>query len=418
MRILLVNKFLYPKGGDAISTLTTGAVLKSKGHEVYFWGMKDSRNADFENSDLFIEHIDYDNATGIKNKIRAVINILYSFEAKSRIGQLLKRIKPDIVHLNNFAHQISPSILHEFKKRKIPIVMTMRDYKMVCPAYSLLSNGNLCQRCEQHKYYNCFLNKCTKNSYSKSMLNTIEMYLHHSIMKVYDLINVYISPSQFLKDKVIEMGFKRKIEYLPNFVKIEDYEPKYDWVGKYIVYFGRVSHEKGIKTLINAVEELNVTLKIVGAGPMREELESEVGWSQSSQLKTKIEFLGYTTGDKLKDIIRNSMFVVVPSECYENNPRSVIEAFALGKPAIGARIGGIPELVKDGETGFTFEPMNIQDLRDRISFLVDQPELIVKLGQNARSFAERELNAEKYYTRLMSIYNEVIGESSHHEEQI
>ena len=148
MRILLVNKFLYPKGGDAISTLTTGAVLKSKGHEVYFWGMKDSRNADFENSDLFIEHIDYDNATGIKNKIRAVINILYSFEAKSRIGQLLKRIKPDIVHLNNFAHQISPSILHEFKKRKIPIVMTMRDYKMVCPAYSLLSNGNLCQRCE------------------------------------------------------------------------------------------------------------------------------------------------------------------------------------------------------------------------------------------------------------------------------
>lgn len=423
MKILLINKFLYPKGGDAISTLTTGGLLKSKGHEVYFWGMKDSRNADFENSDLFIEHIDYDNTKGIKNKIRAATNMLYSFEAKSKLGKLLKRIRPDIVHLNNFAHQISPSILHEFKKLKIPVVMTMRDYKMVCPVYSLVVNDKLCQRCAHHKYYNCFLNKCKRNSYSKSMLNTIEMYLHHSIMKVYDLIDVYISPSRFLKDKVTEMGFKRKIEYLPNFVKVEDFEAKYDWVGKYIVYFGRVSHGKGIKTLIEAVKRLDVTLKIVGDGPTREELESEVNSSQSfqltthnSQLKTKTEFLGHTTGDELKDIIRNSMFVVVPSEWYENNPRSVIEAFALGKPVIGARIGGISELVKEGETGLTFEPKDYQDLREKISFLVDHPELIVKLGQNARSFAERELNAEKHYTRLMSVYNQAIKKTHYHEE--
>jgi glycosyltransferase involved in cell wall biosynthesis len=414
MKILLINKFLYHKGGDAIMTLSTGELLRAHGHEVVYWGMKNEKDPSYPQSDLFMDEADLNAGNGIKQQIKIAGNILYSLEAKAKIEKLIQRVgKPDIIHLHNFAHQISPSILHVFKKHKIPCVMTMHDYKLVCASYGLLSHGKVCEKCAGGAFINCFLEGCVKDCITKSLLNTVEMYMHHKILHIYGLIDVFISPSRFLKNKLGEMCFTGRIEYLPNFIHSEEYQPSYQWTDKSIVYFGRLSKEKGLLTLIQAMKSCpDITLKIIGDGPLRESLELRVQGDGAQN----ITFLGYKTGDELKTEIRESMFVVLPSECYENNPRSIIEGFALGKPALGARFGGIPELVKDGETGFTFEPTDIQDLRGKIYFLVDQPELIVKLGQNARSFAERELNAEKYYIRLMSIYNQVIEGRSHHEE--
>lgn len=400
MKVLLVNKFLYPKGGDTTVTLSTGKLLSEKGHKVIFWGMDYPLNPEYPYKDYFVSYIDFNKPMNFLQQFRTILRILYSLEAKKKIEKLIERERPDIVHLNNFAHQISPSILDVFKKYKISTIMTMHDYKLACPSYSMLLNGNPCEECEGSKYYRCFINKCTKNSYVKSLINTLEMYLHHKMLHIYNKIDTFISPSKFLMNKVKEMGFKEEIFHLPNFIDTKDYEPKYDSNNKTICYFGRVSREKGLFTLTEAVKNLRVKLKIVGEGPLEESLKLKV----ESEKIDSVDFLGYKKGGGLKEEIRESLVVILPSEWYENNPRIVLEAFALGKPVIGARIGGIPELVRDGETGLTFEPGKVEDLKDKIEYSIRNAEKISKMGRNAREFVEKELNPEKHYKQLMEIY--------------
>jgi glycosyltransferase involved in cell wall biosynthesis len=405
MKILQINKFLYPKGGDAISTLETGRLLSNMGHQVYFWGMAQPDNPEYPYKELFVSHIDYNKPHKKTRQFRDAINILYSYEARKKIELLLKEVKPDIVHLHNFAHQISPSILHVLKKYKIPSVMTMHDYKMVCASYAMLVKGLPCERCSGGRYYYCLLTRCTKGSLIKSLVNTLEMYLHHKIIHIYDEIALCISPSRFLMEKVQEMGFKGKLAYLPNFVSLEVFQPSYEWQEESIVYFGRLSHEKGLATLIDAVNGLNVRLKIVGDGPIMEELINK----SADEGINNVEYLGYKRGEELRNEIRKSLFVVIPSQWYENNPRSVIEAFALGKPVVGARIGGIPELVKDWETGITFESGNTVDLREKIQLMLKNRDLILKMGKRAREFVERELNPQKHYENLLKLYEMAIN---------
>jgi len=400
MKILLVNKFLYPKGGDAISTINTGKLLSAKNHKVIFWGMEHPSNSDYSYKDYFVSNIDFNKPMSFAQQLKATLRILYSLEAKRKIEELVEIEEPDIVHLNNFAHQISPSILHILKKYNIPSVMTMRDYKLVCPVYTMLSNGKPCEKCKDGKYYQCLINICAKDSRLKSLLNAAEMYLHHKILHIYDLIQIFIAPSLFLKNKIEEMGLKRKIVFLPNFVNVEDFKPEFNWQENSIVYFGRLSGEKGLFTLIEAMKGVDVNLKIIGEGSLKERLELKV----KGESKNNVCFLGYKSGEDLKNKIKKSMFVVLSSEWYENNPRTVLEAFALGKPVIGSRIGGIPELVKDGETGLTFEPGNVEDLRDKIEYFINSPYGITEMGKNARRFVEENFNPNKHYKKLMEVY--------------
>jgi len=400
MKVLLINKFLYPKGGDAISTLKTGSLLSKKGHRVFYWGMRHPANPEYPYEEYFVSYIDYNTSLTLIEQIKVSLNILYSFEAKKKLDNFLKRVRPDIIHLNNFAHQISPSILDVIKQYKIPMVMTMRDYKLVCPSYSMLADGKPCERCKNGRYYFCFLKKCTKNSFLKSLVNTVEMYLHHKILHIYDKIGTFIAPSKFMLNKVREMGFKKKIVYLPNFVDIGEFKPQYEWEEESIVYVGRLSYEKGVVTLIDAVKGIPIKLKIIGDGPLRETLISKA----EGENIDNVEFLGYKTSNELKKLVKKSMFTVLPSECYENSPRVILESFALGKPVIGARIGGIPELVIDGRTGFTFEPGDRKDLKEKIMFLINSPNRIIEMGKNARKFAVEKFNPDRYYSKLMQIY--------------
>ncbi len=407
MRILLINKFLYPNGGDAISTLTTGDILKAHGHQVIFWGMDHPDNPEYPFKELFVSCIDYNAESTFFQKAVTGLKILYSFEARKKIALLLKKIKPDIVHLNNFAHQITPSILDEIKKYNIPTVMTMCDYKMVCPSYTMLCKGQPCELCRHGRYYFCAINRCTKQSLMRSSLNMVEMYLHHRILHIYNKIDIYISPSCFLKEKVKEMGMKNHTEYLSNCVYVENFQPAYEYKEKSIVYVGRLSREKGIATLIKAVKGLNIKLKIIGDGP-----EARFLYATAMDEKAyNVEFFGYQTGESLTREVKNSMFLVTPSECYENNPRTVIEAFAMGKPVVGARIGGIPELVKDRETGFTFVPGNTADLREKIELMIKSDDLIFDMGRNARKYAEQKLNADIHYKKLMKIYEKALNKN-------
>lgn len=401
MKILLANKFFYLKGGSEVAFFETAKFLEQKGHKVIFFSMQHPKNFSSRYERYFVSNVNYENNL-IKNKINNMLKLLYSFEAKKKINLLIRDEQPELVHLNNIYHQISPSILHTIKKYNLPTVMSLHDYKLVCASYTMVCKQEICEACTGGKYYNCFRKTCVKNTYINSLINTIEMYLHHKIMHIYDLVDVFISPSKFLKYKIEDMGFKGNVVYLPNFVKLEEFSPQYDWHENSIVYFGRLSEEKGLPTLINAVKGLPIELKIIGDGPMKDILEHKVKHEDIDNIR----FLGYRSNRELKDEIKKSMAVVVPSEVYENNPRSIIESFALGKLVVGARIGGIPELVRDNETGLNFDPGNADDLRSKIEFLQDNPDKMVEMGKNARAFVEKELNAKKHYQRLMEIYNQ------------
>jgi len=284
MKVLLANKFFFQKGGAECIFFDTAKLLESKGHEVEVFSMKHPSNLPSKNIEYFISNINYDHDR-IGHKIRNSVKLLYSFDAKKKIEKLLKDTKPDIAHLHNIYHQISPSILHSLKKHNLPVIMTLHDYKLVCASYLMISNGMICEACHNGKYYNCFLKHCVKDSSLKSLLNTVEMYLHHKIFHIYNLVDVFISPSRFLMEKVNEMGFKGDIEYLPNFVSPESFDPGY----KSICYIGRLSIEKGIETLIRSVKGLNIKLKVIGDGPMMDDLKA----LKENENVHNVEFLGY-----------------------------------------------------------------------------------------------------------------------------
>jgi len=372
--------------------------------------MQHPENLPCKTSNYFMPYVDLVNSTGFIPQLKTAGRILYSFDAKKRLSKLLDKYHIDIAHLHNIYHQISPSILNELKKRKIPIVMTLHDYKMVCASYSMLADEKPCEACSGGRYFEAVRKSCVKGSRAKSILGAIEMYLHHKILNIYDNVDIFISPSLFLKNKLKEMAFKKEIIHLPNFIDIKKFEAIKNENDKReehsIVYFGRLSSEKGLWTLFTAIKKTQgeVKLKVIGDGPIRDALEEEV----KKESINNIVFLGYMKGEQLYKEIMKSKVVVMPSEWYENNPMSVLEAFALGKPVIGSRIGGIPELVRDNETGLTFEPGNAEDLSEKIKTILANESSLVEMGENARQFVESELNPEKHYQRLMEIYQGVI----------
>ncbi|MBI5577875.1 MAG: glycosyltransferase family 4 protein [Deltaproteobacteria bacterium] len=401
MRVLMINKYLFPKGGDAICTLETGRLLQEKGHEVIFWGMDHPRNPELPLKEYFVRNVDYHQPGGPISQFRMAANLLYSFEAKHKLESVLQAEKPDVVHLHNYAHQISPSILHTIRRHGIPAVATLHDAKLVCASYLLRCGGDVCDACGQGKYYQCAAKRCVKSSWSKSLLGAIEMYLHHDVLGLYEIVGTHIAPSLFLKRKVEDMGFGGDIVHLPNFIDTAAYRPQYGSPGRSIVYVGRLSEEKGLFTLLDAVGRVrDVTVKIIGEGPLMDALKRRVAEGGLHQVK----FLGYRSGENLLDEIASGSLVVLPSECHENNPRAVLEAFALGKPVIGSRLGGIPELVIDGLTGLTFTAKNADELSQKIDSLMKAPEAIMRMGRNARKLVEEGFNSEVYYQGLMRVY--------------
>lgn len=403
MKVTLVNKFFYKKGGAETYFFEIATLLQKYGHNVEFFSMKHPDNYETIFKKYFVSQVDYE-TRGFKNIIKSSLRMLYSLEAQKKMKQLMAR-RPDIVHLNNIYHQISPSILRTINNHGVASVMTLHDLKMVCGSYAMVADEKICEACKDGKHYNCFLKSCMKNSILKSLLTSIEMYLHHRILKIYNQVDIFISPSQFIMNKLTDMGFRGRIIYLANFVECKNFLPIYQSNERSIAYIGRLSRDKGLMTLVEAVKNIkNVTLKIIGTGPLKDELMRRV---QAEHIK-HVSLFGFKSGRELQDEIGKSMFVIVPSELYENSPMTVLESFAMGKPVIGSRIGGIPELIKDNVTGLTFEAGNKDDLCAKIQMLADDPESVTAMGQTARRLVEKEFSADNYYQKLIAIYNEAI----------
>jgi len=400
VKILLANKFFFLKGGSERVFFNEAELLESRGNSVVFFSMKDPRNRPSPWNRYFVESVSYTRKTGPVEMISSAAKIIYSFEARRNIGELIDREKPDLAHLHNIHHQLSPSIITALKKRGIPVVMTLHDYKMVCPAYTFFRNGEICEKCAGGKYYRSFINRCTKDSYLKSLINVIEMYFHHRILNLSEIVDVFIAPSRFLMNKLISMGFQGKIVQQPYLMDTRGYQPVYGSRGRSLCYFGRLSREKGIMTLIRAMAGVDGKLTIIGTGPEEACLRRTV----EKMAAENIRFLGYLSGQPLREEIRRCRAVVVPSRWYENYPCSILEAFALGKLVIGAGIGGIPEMIEENKAGLIFEPENVDDLRAKIKIILNNHQTAVTMGRRARKFIEQELNPAKHYRALSAIY--------------
>lgn len=385
MKILLANKFYYRRGGDCIYTLNLEQLLKEKGHEVAIFSMDYPDNLDSKWKAYFPKSM---------NKLMAFTRPFGSNEVKRKFNALLKDFKPDIVHLNNIHTHLSPIIAELAHKKGIKVIWTLHDYKLLCPRYDCLKGGaEICEICFNSNKIPCKTNKCMKGSKLASLIGYKEATTW-SKDRLEACTDLFICPSSFMAKKMTQGGFKpNKLIPLCNFIDIVKCQKENYKKEDYYCFIGRLSHEKGVKTLIKAANKLPYKLKVIGGGPLAEELKSAAN--------KNIEFVGFKQWNEIKEIVGKARFSVIPSEWYENNPLSVIEAQCLGTPVLGARIGGIPELIKEGINGMCFESKNTEDLKNKIQTMFEinfQYEKIAKAAQE-------QYNSETYYNNLMKIYN-------------
>jgi glycosyltransferase involved in cell wall biosynthesis len=272
----------------------------------------------------------------------------------------------------------------------------------------MLSDGHVCEECNGHKYYNCFKKKCVKNSSLKSLINVIEMYFH-LWRRYYDLIDLIIAPSTFYRKKLIKFGFpKEKIIHLPNFVNEELYSPSYNF-NNYFIYFGRLSEEKGIFTLVESMRRVEKgKCLIIGSGAIQERIEALV----KRMGLDNIELVGFKTGLELKKLIQNCMFSVLPSEWYENCPVALLESFVYGKPVIGSNAGGIPEHITHDKDGLIFKAADPEDLSDKINSLINAPNRILEMGKKARTKIEEVYSKKRHLEEILHLYSQLINYNS------
>ncbi|MBN2542202.1 glycosyltransferase family 4 protein [bacterium] len=408
MNILLVNTFHYNRGGDCVYNFKLAELLRKMGnHNIIHFAMHHSHNFRSVYEKYFVPEIDFLDELkkgGIASGLKVVKRAIYSKISKKKLTELLDQYPVDIAHIQNIRGHITPSIFHILRKRGIPIIWTQHDYFLMCPNSSFYTHGEVCEACVPKKFYKVCIRKCRKDSLKASIVVMLEDYAYR-FLGLLKLVDTFIAPSTFLRTKMIDSGFPSdKIVHLPNFIDTDENITLQD-SGNYLLYVGRLSYEKGIKTLIEAVSsKLNIKLLVAGDGPIRKELED----FKCEMSANNVEFLGYVNQEKIPGLIKSSEFAVVPSEWYENFPYSILEAFAYGKPVVGSNIGGITELVKDGDTGLLFEPGNTEDLEKKILWMLEHREESKAMGVRARQLIEEEYNPEKHYRALMKIYEKAL----------
>ncbi len=398
MKVLMINKFLYPNGGSETYIFKLGEYLEMQGHEVQYFGMEHEGRCVGNRVNAYTGDMDFHGGSKLA-KLTYPIKTIYSAEARKKIRLVLDDFQPDVCHLNNFNYQLTPSIILEIVKwrkqtgHKCKIVFTAHDYQLVCPNH-MCNNPNThenCEKCLSGHFLNCTKGKCIHGSTAKSAIGTMEATFW-KWNGVYKYIDKIICCSEFMKTKMdTNPLFKDKTVALHNFVEkveIKEVEKK-----DYVLYFGRFSEEKGIATLLNVCRELSdISFVFAGTGPLEESVNQIA----------HIQNVGFQKGEALEKLIREARFTIYPSEWYENCPFSVMESQMYGTPVLGANIGGIPELIQNGKTGELFESRNATELKEKICKLWNDKELCGEYSMNCKGISYDTM--EVYCEKLMGIY--------------
>ncbi len=399
MKILMINKFLYPNGGSETYIFKLGNYLKSQGHEVQYFGMKHEGRCVGNAVNAYTSDMDFHGGTKL-SKLTYPLKTIYSSEARKKIRMVLDDFQPDVCHLNNFNYQLTPSIILEIVKwrkemsKNCRIVLTAHDYQLVCPNHQLRNpnTGENCEKCLGGHFLNCTKGKCIHGSTVKSAVGTMEAYFW-KLNGAYKYIDTIICCSEFLKKKMdTNPLFAKKTVAMHNFVdKVEKKEVKKK---DYVLYFGRYSEEKGIYTLAETCKLLpDIHFVFAGAGPLEEKINT----------LPNVKNVGFQKEEALRKIIKEAKFCIVPSEWYENCPFSVMESQSYRTPVLGANIGGILELIQDGKTGEIFESGNVDELKMKIQKLWDDKVLIRQYSQNCQYVKFDDIEA--YSQKVLDIYD-------------
>ena len=399
MKVLFINKFLYPNGGSETYIFKLGEYLQQQGHQVQYFGMEHKGRCVGNRVEAYTTDMDFHTSSKVV-KLTYPLKTIYSREARIKLRKVLDDFCPDVCHLNNFNYQLTPSVIWEIVKwrkqtgRKCRIVYTAHDYQLVCPNHMCknpITNQN-CEKCLGSHFLNCTLGKCIHGSFGKSVVGTLESAFWHG-NGVYRYIDRIICCSAFMKSKIdSDPLFAGKTEVLHNFIdQVERKDtPKKD----YVLYFGRFSEEKGIDLLVKACRELpEVSFVFAGSGPLEEEVKGI----------SNIQNVGFQRGEALEKLIREARFSICPSVCYENCPFSVMESQTYGTPVLGADIGGIPELIEVGKTGELFVSGDATSLKEKIVKLWNHPELTEEYSKNCHDCQFDTL--EEYCVKLLRIYS-------------
>lgn len=374
------------------------------GWEVIPFCMRHPSNFETKWSDYFVEEIEFGSDYSIWQQISRVPKVIYSREAQRKIESLVKAVKPSVSHAHNVYHHISPSIFSTLHQAGIPSVLTLHDLKLACPAYLMLTHDGVCERCKGGKLHNVVVHRCIKNSRPLSFMVMIEAWVNKILGSYAKHVDRFVVPSRFHINKLVEWGWERKrFSYVPNFVSLELEGIEMGTPGNHLLYIGRLRPEKGLKTLVLAASRSGVPVKIAGTGPDEAELRSLV-----AKTSAPLEFLGYLSGTDLTDQLKAARAVVLPSECYENAPMTLLESYGFFRPVIGAEIGGIPELIRPGETGFTFESANVDALAEAMGQVASLPDSkVLEMGKTGRQWVSEDFTTSRYRDRVLEVYRDL-----------
>ncbi len=398
MKVLLVNKFLYPKGGSETYVFKLGETLEKYGHQVEYFGLENEKNTVGNSAGAFVTDMDF--SQGTKKNLTAPLRIIYSSEARRKLRKVLKSFDPDVIHFNNIQFHLTPSMLIEARNfaekenKKLKIIYTAHDYQLICPSHGLFdSELNICEKCIGGNYLHCVKSSCMKKSKAKSILAASDAYFWR-MNKAYSYIDTIICPSRFMKSKLdMEQRFADKTTVLHNFIEkhpCPDVKKE-----RYVLEFGHLSKDKGTYTMLEVAKRMpEVRFVFAGYGEAEEDIKKVAN----------AEFVGFKTGDELTDLIAKAAVTVCPSEIYENCPYSVIESQMCHTPTLGSDMGGIPELIEEGRTGFVFKAGDTADIENKLRMLFDDEDLLRKLTDNC-AYAQFE-TPESYYRSLIKIYED------------
>ena len=405
MRILHVNKFLYRRGGAEGYMFDVAALQRADGHEVAHFGMAHPQNEPMPYAEHFPSHLEFEPPPpDTAGKVRGMGRMIWSRSARRGIEAVLDDLRPDVVHLHNIYHQLSPSVLAPIRRRGIPAVMTLHDYKLACPTYRFLDHGRPCEACLAHRFWEPLRKRCNTGSLAASAVNAAELSLH-TLSGAYAPVSVFACPSRFLEAKMRQgKVFPDRLRWIPNFVDVGGVPRAVEAGNGRVAYAGRLSDEKGVDTLVEAVAATpGLEVDIAGEGLIRPDLEAlatELG------VADRVRFLGRLPLAAVQDLLRASSVAVCPSRWYENQPLAILEAFACGVPVVGTGLGGIPELIEPGVDGAIVPPNDPRALGAALRDLTERPDRAHALGAAGRAKVERAFSSGLHLERLWRLYDE------------
>lgn len=409
MKILLVNKYWYRRGGAEVVCLHTADLLRKAGHEVVAFSMKHPKNEPSPQEKFFVEHVDFPTLRGPLRLARQAFRSIYSRNAYRRIARLLEQERPDVAHLHNVYFHLTPSILYALRNARVPVVHTLHDYHLECPNHAFYDyrRGVICEDCLRFGFRRVVTNGCMQIGRAPSVIAFLEAWLYRRLGTYHRLVDRYIAPSEFLRSKLTRRAAPPdRVSVLPN--TVDDYgdlgPPSQDAV---FFYAGRLAWEKGLDLILEVASRLPETRwRLAGNGPMEEALHAGI---QRRGL-SNIELIGAIDPAGLREEYRRATAVVLPSLCYENCPLTVLEAMSAGRPTIGSRIGGIAELVHEVKTGWLFETGSAADFERAVRQSLESPNATVHIGRAARDRFEKRYTPAMYLPHLLAIYENVLAE--------